>query len=55
MEAAGLMNNFPRLVIRRICDHADEHKNDDWHRYAAAAAAVFTKEFLGYVDKEEVD
>ncbi|KAK4900465.1 hypothetical protein LTR49_027444 [Elasticomyces elasticus] len=28
MEAAGLMNNFPCLVIRGICDHADERKND---------------------------
>lgn len=27
MEAAGLMNNFPRLVVRGICDHADSHKN----------------------------
>jgi nucleoside phosphorylase len=28
MEAAGLMNNFPCLVIRGICDYADSHKND---------------------------
>jgi ankyrin repeat domain-containing protein 50 len=26
MEAAGLMNNFPCLVIRGICDYADSHK-----------------------------
>ncbi|KAJ9642937.1 hypothetical protein H2199_004459 [Coniosporium tulheliwenetii] len=31
MEAAGLMNNFPCLVIRGISDYADSHKNDDWH------------------------
>jgi nucleoside phosphorylase len=27
MEAAGLMNSFPCLVIRGICDYADSHKN----------------------------
>jgi nucleoside phosphorylase len=54
MEAAGLMNNFPCLVIRGICDYADEHKNDDWQGYAAATAAAFGKEFLECVDVEEV-
>jgi nucleoside phosphorylase len=34
MEAAGLMNNFPCLVIRGICDYADSHKNDKWQPYA---------------------
>ncbi|CAH0046151.1 unnamed protein product, partial [Clonostachys solani] len=46
MEAAGLMNNFPCLVIRGISDYADSHKNDRWHRYAAAAAAACAKELL---------
>ncbi|UNI15346.1 hypothetical protein JDV02_001886 [Purpureocillium takamizusanense] len=32
MEAAGLMNHFPCLVIRGICDYADSHKNDRWQR-----------------------
>ena len=27
MEAARLMDNFRCLVIRRICDYADSHKN----------------------------
>jgi nucleoside phosphorylase len=27
MEAAGLMNSFPCLVIKGICDYADSHKN----------------------------
>ena len=27
-EAAGLMNNFPYLVIRGICDYSDTHKNN---------------------------
>ncbi|KAI9654380.1 MAG: hypothetical protein M1821_006696 [Bathelium mastoideum] len=49
MEAAGLMNNFPCLVVRGICDYADSHKNDRWQRYAAAAAAAYAKELLSYV------
>ncbi|KAF4962175.1 hypothetical protein FSARC_9749 [Fusarium sarcochroum] len=49
MEAAGLMNDFPCLVIRGISDYADSHKNDRWQRYAAATAAVYAKELLGFV------
>jgi nucleoside phosphorylase len=54
MEAAGLMNSFPCMVIRGICDYADAHKNDMWQRYAAATAAAFAKEFLTFVDAEEI-
>jgi nucleoside phosphorylase len=46
MEAAGLMNNFPCLVIRGICDYADSHKNKRWQPYAAATAAAYAKELL---------
>lgn len=53
MEAAGLMNNFPCLVIRGICDYADSHKNDAWQKYAALAAAAYAKEFLGYISPEK--
>lgn len=55
MEAAGLMNNFPCLVIRGTCDYGDEHKNDDWQNYAAITAAGLAKEFLQCVDVEEVE
>ncbi|KAI3226139.1 hypothetical protein CBS147310_8171 [Penicillium roqueforti] len=54
MEAAGLMNHFPCLVIRGICDYADSHKNDRWQRYASATAAAYTKELLAYVPAVEV-
>ncbi|EGP83993.1 uncharacterized protein MYCGRDRAFT_48791, partial [Zymoseptoria tritici IPO323] len=54
MEAASLMNSFPCLVIRGICDYADEHKNDVWQRYAAGTAAAFAKELLGYVRPADV-
>ncbi|KAH8723511.1 hypothetical protein GQ44DRAFT_828125 [Phaeosphaeriaceae sp. PMI808] len=46
MEGAGLMNSFPCLVIRGICDYADSHKNDHWQPFAAATAASFAKEVL---------
>lgn len=49
MEAAGLMLDFPCIVIRGICDYADSHKNKQWQGYAALAAASYAKELLGYV------
>ncbi|KAK3339618.1 ankyrin repeat protein [Lasiosphaeria hispida] len=55
MEAAGLMNSFPCLVIRGICDYADAHKNDDWQGYAAAVAAAYAKDLLHYVPLQAVN
>lgn len=49
MEAAGIMDRFPCIVIRGICDYADSHKNDRWQRYASATAAAYAKELLGFV------
>ena len=46
MEAAGLMNSFPCLIIRGICDYADSHKNKKWQPFAALAAATCAKEIL---------
>ncbi|KFY59487.1 hypothetical protein V497_04256 [Pseudogymnoascus sp. VKM F-4516 (FW-969)] len=54
MEAAGLMDNFPCLVIRGICDYADSHKNKIWQPYAAATAAAFARILLSFVEKQEV-
>ncbi|KAB8244890.1 hypothetical protein BDV35DRAFT_381881 [Aspergillus flavus] len=50
-EAAGLMLDFPCIVIRGICDYSDSHKNKQWQGYAALAAASYTKELLGYLPK----
>jgi nucleoside phosphorylase len=55
IEAAGLMNNFPCLVIQGICDYVDSHKNKDWQEYAAAVAAAFAKELLLAVPTQEVE
>ncbi|KAH7111142.1 nucleoside phosphorylase domain-containing protein [Dendryphion nanum] len=49
MEAAGLMNTFPCLVIRGICDYADSHKNERWQPYAAVTAAAYAKEVLSVI------
>lgn len=46
MEAAGLMNNYPCLVVRGISDYADSHKNDRWQGYAAMTAAAYAKDLL---------
>lgn len=54
MEAAGLMNSFPCLVIRGICDYADSHKNKRWQPYAAGTAAAYAKELLQVIPTVDV-
>ena len=54
MEAAGLMNSFPCLIIRGICDYADSHKNKRWQPYAAAMAAAYAKEVLSVIPPADV-
>lgn len=55
MEAAGLMNHFPCLVIRGICDYADLHKNKDWQGYAAMVAAAYAKDLLRRIVPQQVE
>ncbi|KAI8281870.1 hypothetical protein K4K59_008140 [Colletotrichum sp. SAR11_240] len=55
MEAAALMNNFPCLVIRGICDYADTHKNDRWQNYADIVAAAYVKELLSVIEARSVE
>lgn len=55
MEAAGLMNTFPCLVIRGICDYSDSHKNDEWHGYAAMVAAAYAKDILKRIPLKKVE
>lgn len=49
IEVAGLMLDFPCVVIRGVCDYADSHKNKEWQGFAALAAASYTKELLDYI------
>jgi nucleoside phosphorylase len=55
MEAAGLMDNFPCLVIRGICNYSDTHTHKNWQPYAAATAAAYAKELLGVIAPVLVD
>jgi nucleoside phosphorylase len=54
MEAAGLMDDFPCLVIRGICDYADSHKNKRWQPYAAATSAAYAKELLSTIPAKDM-
>jgi nucleoside phosphorylase len=55
MEAAGLINHFPCLVIRGICDYSDSHKNKKWQGYAAMVAAAYTKDLLYRIPPNKVE
>ncbi|KAG5744635.1 hypothetical protein H9Q70_012661 [Fusarium xylarioides] len=55
MEAAGLMNHFPCLVIRGICDYSDTHKNKEWQGYAAMVAAAYAKDLLREIAPNKVE
>lgn len=55
MEAAGLMNTFPCLAVRGICDYSDSHKNKKWQKYAALAAAVYARKLIEQLPATEVE
>ncbi|KAK4182388.1 ankryin repeat protein, partial [Podospora australis] len=55
MEAAGLMNHFPCLVIRGICDYSDSHKNKEWQGFAAMMAAAYAKDLLHQISPNKVE
>jgi hypothetical protein len=49
MEAAGVMDEYPCVVVRGICDYTDSHKNKGWQDYAAATAAAYAKGLLSRI------
>lgn len=55
MEAAGIMNNFPCVVIRGICDYSDSHKSKEWQPYAALTSAAYAKELLLTISAVQVE
>lgn len=55
VEAAGLLNQFPCLVIRGICDYSDSHRSKDSQGYAAMAAAVYAKDLLYHIPPIRVE
>lgn len=54
MEAAGMANSFPCLIVRGICDYSDTHKNKSWQGYAALIAAAYAALLLGMIPAEKV-
>lgn len=48
-EAVGVLEIFPCIVIRGISDYCDSHKNDEWHGFAAAAAAAYARQLFSYI------
>ncbi|KAK2764179.1 nacht and ankyrin domain protein [Colletotrichum kahawae] len=49
MEASGLAENFPCIVIRGICDFANSQKDKRWQKYASATAAAYAKELVSII------
>src|SRR5260221_7832696 len=61
MEGAAfglVMSRHPRipwLVVKGICDYADQEKNDAYHSYAARASALYALSFIrAYVTDERL-
>lgn len=48
MEGAGVWDTLPCVIIKGVCDYADNHKNKAWQNYAAATAASCAKCILAY-------
>ncbi|KAL4938312.1 hypothetical protein BDV06DRAFT_215198 [Aspergillus oleicola] len=42
MEAAGLMDQLPCLVIRGVCDYCDSHKHKQWQGHSQSSNAKAT-------------
>ncbi|XEV01751.1 hypothetical protein FSHL1_007038 [Fusarium sambucinum] len=54
MEAAGLANHFPCVVIRGICDYSDSHRGREWQGYAALVAAAYAKQLLLQIPPQKI-
>ncbi|OLN96505.1 hypothetical protein CCHL11_00580 [Colletotrichum chlorophyti] len=46
MEAAGVWDEAPCVVVKGVCYYADSHKNKKWQTFAAATAASTMKALL---------
>ncbi|KAL6801436.1 hypothetical protein GGI42DRAFT_326392 [Trichoderma sp. SZMC 28013] len=53
MEAAGLTNDFPFVLIRGICDYSDSHKDKKWRSFASLTAAAYAKDLLMVLPSQE--
>lgn len=46
MEAAGLWEDVPSLVIKGVFDYGDSHKNKLWHHFSSATAACAARAII---------
>ncbi|ETS74038.1 hypothetical protein PFICI_13904 [Pestalotiopsis fici W106-1] len=46
MEGVGIWDHCPCIIIKSVCDYADQHKTKEWQKYAATTAAACVKAFL---------
>lgn len=53
MEAAGVWNETPLIMVKGVCDYADGHKDKLWQPFAAAGAAAATKALLKSYPKKD--
>lgn len=52
MEAAGVWDQLPTLVVKGVSDYADSHKNDLWKEFASASAWACTKVIIEKWEKQ---
>ncbi|KAH0522821.1 hypothetical protein TsFJ059_006610 [Trichoderma semiorbis] len=52
MEAAGIWDEIPCLIVKGVSDYADSHKHDEWQNFAAATAAATTNALLQAYSKK---
>ena len=55
MEATGLINHFPCLVIYNICNYVDSHKNKEWQGYVVIMVATYVKDLLYQIIPSKVE
>ncbi|PKK54778.1 hypothetical protein CI102_292 [Trichoderma harzianum] len=56
MEAAGIWDEIPCLIIKGVSDYADSHKHNEWQNFAAATAAATTNALLqAYSEKRKAN
>jgi nucleoside phosphorylase len=59
MEGAGVGDaayeaDIQFIIVRGTCDYCNGDKNDDWHNYAAVAAAAYTRALLEMVPLQPI-
>lgn len=49
IEAAGVIDKLPSLVIRGISNYCDSYKHNQWQGYTAFTSAAYAKSLLSTV------